>query len=117
MTTKERDEQGVEILDARLRELLEPHPVTVARVVRGALRAADAEEKRRWWPRLAMATALLILAVCLIPLVHVPPPGGDDPEPPAPAEPVRLLISNESGPVTITTSAGAKMIIFSGEPS
>ncbi|MCP4659244.1 MAG: hypothetical protein GY856_27865, partial [bacterium] len=113
----ERDGQGVDRVDARLRELLEPHPLTVERVVRGALRGADAKAQRRSWPRLAVASAVALLAVCPIPAVHVLPPRSDDPEPPAPAEPVRLSITNESGPVTITNSAGAKMIIFPGEPS
>lgn len=111
------DEQGVDRVDARLRDLLEPHPLTVERVVRGALRGADAKAKRHGWPRLAVAAALVILAVCLIPLIPVLPPGGDDPQPLTSAEPVRLSITNESGPVTITTSAGAKMIILPGEPS
>jgi len=115
MATAERDEHRVDRLDARLRELLEPHRLTVERVVQGALRAADAERQRRGWPRLAVASALVIVAVCLIPLVHVLSPGGDDPEPPA--APVRLSITNQTGPVTITTPAGATMIILPGDMS
>lgn len=113
MAATEPDLKSDPEIDARLRRLLEPHPVTVDRLVRQALRSGEVRPRTRWWPRLAVAAAVVIVAVLLIPFGNDVPPAGDGPQPPA----ARLVISNESGYVTVTTAAGSKMIILNGDSS
>lgn len=113
-------------IDERLRRALEPHPAVVDRLVRTALEgtAPTAEgPARRLGPisRLAFAAAaVLILAAVLIPRFRPVPPGPASPEVvglPAPAAAAVLEISNEDGPVTVTTPAGSKMILLPGDIS
>ncbi len=116
MESEERDPESeqrdpLRDVDLTLRRALEPNPLAVERLVRKAL-AEEAPARRPWWPRLAVAAAVVLLAVLLIP---------DDPEPPAlpepPPEPVRISISNADGNVTISSPAGSQWILISGDDS
>lgn len=107
-----RDPDRVDDVDAELRRLLEPNPLAVERLVRSAL-AADRPRAARWWPRLAVAAALVALLVVLIPDSPVPP---SDPEPTA-APPVRISISNADGYVTVSSAAGSQWILVPGDDS
>ncbi len=108
MESKERDRD----VDLTLRRALEPNPLAVERLVRKAL-AGDATPARSpWWPRLAVAAALVVLAVLLVPQEPAPPTL------PSPApEPVRVSISNTDGHVTISSPAGSQWILISGDDS
>lgn len=104
------DRNGVADVDATLRRLLEPDPRAVERVVRAALAEERPRAAARWWPRLAVvAAALVVLAVVLITESDVPP---------TPSEPsVRLSISNAEGYVTVSSASGSQWILVPGDGS
>ncbi len=118
------DDSGI---DAALRRALEPEAVTVDRLVRGALAERETPPAFRHWRLAAATAAMVLLALVALPiLLSTTPerPASDAPPqsatvlPPAatiPAsssEPAPLRISNEGGPVTVTTTAGSKMIFL-----
>ena len=107
MESKHRDEDRV---DVTLRRGLEPNPLAVERIVRRALNEGRAPSRVRWWPRLAIAAGLVALVVFLIPEPPEPPTTGAD-------EPARISISNAEGYVTISSAAGSKWILISGDDS
>ena len=111
----ERDEPSELDLDKRLRERLEPNPFTVERLVRNALDGRPSPVRSVWWPRLAVGAALLVLVVLFFPTAELGPPPGGETRSSAPQRPTRLSISNEDGLVTVTSPAGSKMIILSGD--
>jgi hypothetical protein len=112
-------------LDERLRRVLEPNPLKVERLVRTAL-SDDSRSTAAGnvWPRLAVAVALLLLAVVLIPRMSITPPPPVEPPPivgevvetPTPT-PVRISISNADGYLTISSTAGPKWIVLPGDES
>lgn len=94
-----------------LRELLEPRPDTVERIVRQALAAPEAEAPR-WRPKLAAVTAGLT-AVALLFAWQL---GRIGPEPEQqPAGPAAISIVNEGG-VLIATSPSGDWLVRSAEP-
>ncbi len=111
-------------LDERLRRVLEPHPLSVERLVRTALQEGDRGKVRTGanaWPRLAVVTVLLLLAVAAIPFfVKSPPPRDPTPiaeEVPERSTPVRISISNADGYVKISSTAGPTWIVLPGDES
>lgn len=117
------DEDGLRAgdrqVDATLCRLLAPHPHAVERLVRTALRQDRAPARGLWRARLALAAAaLVILAVLLVPRLFVGRPESGDTTPAvAVSVPVRISISNDDGFVTISSSAGSKWILVSGDDS
>ncbi len=109
-------------VEEKLRHALEPHPAVVDRLVRTALERTSPPAPKRWpvWIPVAAAAGVLILAVVLIPTLQPNPDRRTAPQvvelEPFP-EPSVLRISNEDGPVTVTTPAGSKMILLPGDPS
>ncbi len=116
-------------IDAALRRALEPEAATVDRLVRGALaerespvpfrRPAFRRPASRHWRLAAVAAVVAVLAVLALPILLPTVPE----EPPAPNfaarspadgadTPTPLRISNEHGPVTVTTPAGSKMVFL-----
>ena len=114
-------------IDALLRGALEPDPATTDRLVASAL---DQHRRRpptsrgwrlvtrRW--QLAAAAAVAVLVAVTLPNLDFGPPAA----PPTPREasappgasgsraPAALRISNEDGPVTVTTPAGSKLVFL-----
>ena len=73
--------------------------------------------------RLATTAAVALLAVLALPILEPPPaPGPAAPDPggrlpdagteTSPSKPATLRISNEHGPVTVTSAAGSKVIFL-----
>lgn len=101
-------------VDAALRAALTPDWAIVDRMVRTALRP----DRPRYWPRI-VAAAATVLALIALPILRsgtrsarpsVANSAVDlELEVPAPA---RLRISNETGPLTVTTAAGSKVIFI-----
>ena len=127
-------------VDAMLRRALAPDEAVVDRLVTTALAESDTRStpwfrwrsaSRRW--QVTTAAAVVVLAASMsypgkiwirettptnsarLPLQDgMPPILGEAPTlPPTPQATVSLRISNESGPVTVTTSSGSKMILLS----
>lgn len=100
-------------LDQTLRDHLEPNPLTVERLVRTALREGN-PSPAVGWPRLALATAVtvamtVVLVMTLLPVKPSPSV--------ASGQPARISISNPDGFVTISSMAGSKWILYSGDDS
>ncbi len=106
-------------LDAALRRALDPDPATVDRLVRQALAAPETRPPAfRHWRLAAAAAAVAMLAILALPVLLPTIPVTTDRPPPAPdagtpiSEPALLRISNEHGPVTVTTPAGSKIVFL-----
>ncbi len=125
MTTNRdrQDPSGADALDAALRAALEPDAATVDRLVRRALAEPAPRPVLRRWRWAAAALTLLATAVLLIPRLERPyrAPAATSrtavAPPAATAEaittaPAALRISNEHGPVTVTTPAGSKLVFL-----
>ena len=118
-------------LDGLLRDTLEPDRGTIDRLVATALDPNHGRTEgsggrvaaRRW--QLAIAVAAVLLAIMAIPVLRPSPPsaptsGARDAATPdvasAPRAHALLRISNEDGPVTVTSPAGSKMIFLPQVP-
>ncbi len=116
-------------LDATLRRALEPDQAAASRLVRSALTERRAPRPRL--RRLVTATAVAVMAVIALLTLELrrpgAPPSGDPrremprqkvparariTEPTPASAPATLRISNEDGPVIVTTSAGSKLVFL-----
>lgn len=108
-------------VDAQLRQALEPEPAAVERLVTSAL-AEHAEAPRssrpapaRRWQLAVAAAAVAVVAVLALPLLGPRERTGIEvptARPQNPTATASLRISNEDGPVTVTTTAGSKMVFL-----
>lgn len=121
-----RDDEADRRFDEALRDSLSPSIETRRRIIQHALAAPDdalsparqrdfphsrwRHASRRGWPWLAAAAATLAIALAQL---HYAPTL-DDPlsaiHPPEPPE--RLRITNEDGPVVVTTTSGNRLIML-----
>ncbi len=114
-------ETAVEV-DAALRRALEPDAATAERLVGRALAAPGAQpafrlQALRHWRLAAAAAAVAVLVAVALPILLPESPAPDAPAPLASAdphavEPAALRISNEHGSVTVTSSAGSKIVFL-----
>lgn len=122
--SQESPESAAEdLLDDWLRDALDDRPEVARRLARQALATpSPARVYRRWRPLALAAGAVLLLAVIAgwptsppphLPSAHDLPPRAES----SPAPPAELRLSNESGFVTVTSSAGSQWIILSGAAS
>ncbi len=116
--TRRRSGQRV---DAVLRDALEPDRATVDRLVAGALEAGEdrpaSRPRGRWatrrWQLAAAAVVVVLIAAALPTLAPWPWAPAAPQEASAPPVPDRTLrISNDDGPVTVTTPAGSKLVFL-----
>ncbi len=117
MKTKTRSIGSEDRLDTVLRSSLEPDPATVETLIRGALAASETPPAPVLTWRLATAALVVILAASPLFFFHPTDTSEVTLTPPdtyatAESKPTTLLISNESGLVTVTTPAGTKMVML-----
>lgn len=132
MESQSPDPHGLDLsgVDQTLREHLEPNPLTVERLVRTALREGQspsaATPSLGWFggaPRLALAIAVTLAVAFFLMTLLIPqggvevPPSVDPPPSVASRQPARVSISNSDGFVTISSKAGSKWILYSGDNS
>ncbi|MEM7355004.1 MAG: hypothetical protein AAF657_29615 [Acidobacteriota bacterium] len=101
-------------VDTLLRTALDPEPAVAKRLAKRALNTPAAVPARwtaptRWQLTTAFSAAAVIALLWLAPRDQTVPP---TPAPPPATEAVALVISNPNGLVTVTTTAGAKMVLL-----
>lgn len=113
-------------VDRTLRRLLEADAAAVERLIRTALSAGGGDAVgtasrrpalRLWWRWAPASVALACLALAAVWWIPASKVLETLPETAATPPSDVLRISNEDGVVTVTTPAGAKMIILPGDPS
>lgn len=107
---------SAERIDEALCEALEPHPAAVQRLLRNTLETGPSPRRPKLGRWLAGGASLAVAAALVSAILTSGAPSPTPGTPEATATSV-LRISNENGSVTVTTPAGSKMIILSGETS
>lgn len=102
--------------DHRLRRTLEPSPARVERTIAAARERAASRPSRPGGTRVALAAAVIALALAAVFSLDDGPPSGPDPVPPA-ADLSAITISNLDGPITVSTAAGGRWVVFGSDPT